>query len=321
VYPTLGGVVREDAALDRLLDVAAPLEVLASGFEWSEGPLWLPDAETGGSLVFSDIPHNRIYEWSEADGLSVYMEPSGYTGIADYGREPGSNGLALDFAGRLVLCEHGDRRVSRLEPGGGKLTLADRYQGRRLNSPNDVVTRPNGDLYFTDPPYGLPEQAEDARRELDFCGVFLLRAEGELVLLERGLSRPNGLAFSPDGSRLYVGNSDPDAALWMQYPVREDGTLGPGAVFADVTAEGRERLGLPDGLKVDRDGNLWATGPGGVLIYTPDGRRLGRVETGQATANCAWGGPDGNVLYVTADSYLCRIETRTQGAGWRGAAS
>lgn len=312
IYPTIGEVVREDPAFDELVPRHARIEVLASGFEWAEGPLWMRDGE---HLLFSDIPRNSIFKWSEADGLSLWMKPSGYTGVEDYGAEPGSNGLTLDPSGQLVLCEHGDRRVSRLTRGGGKVTLADRYLGRRLNSPNDVVFKSDGSLYFTDPPYGLPNRGDDPLRELDFCGVYRLTPDGELALLHAELSRPNGLAFSPDERTLYVANSDPDHAIWKSFPVLDDGGLGDGVVFADVTDLVGAVPGLPDGMKVDCRGNVFATAPGGVHVYRPDGRLLGRIDTGIATANCAWGN-DGRTLYLASDMYLCRIRTSTLGAGW-----
>ncbi|MBA2645867.1 MAG: SMP-30/gluconolactonase/LRE family protein [Pyrinomonadaceae bacterium] len=311
-FPTIGKIIRQDPRFDELIGVDAQLEVLASGFEWSEGPVWIKD---GGHLLFSDIPRNAVMRWKESDGLSQFMKPSGYTGVGDYGREPGSNGLTLDREGRLVMCEHGDRRISRLEPTGGKRTLVDNYQGKRLNSPNDVVFKSNGDLYFTDPPYGLPKNYDDPRRELDFCGVYRLSRDGQLTLLTKEMTRPNGLAFSPDEKTLYVAQSDPARAVWMAFPVKVDGTLATGKVFFDATPLVGKMPGLPDGLKVDRAGNIFATGPGGVHVFAPDGRPLGRIETGQATANCAWG-DDGTTLYITADSYLCRIKTRTKGHGW-----
>jgi gluconolactonase len=211
--------------------------------------------------------------------------------------------------------EHGDRRVSRMDPDGGKRTLVDNYLGKRLNSPNDGVLHSSGALYFTDPPYGLPKQAEDPRRELDFCGVYRLALDGQLTLLTKEMTRPNGIAFSPDEKTLYVANSDPKKAVWMAYPVKPDGTIGPGRVFADVTSMAGKFPGLPDGMKVDQAGNLWATGPGGVHIYSADGTRLGRLDTGEATANVAWG-DDGSTLYITADMYICRIKTKTKGLGW-----
>jgi gluconolactonase len=311
-YQTMGRVVRDDVRLDRLIPKDANIEVLASGFEWAEGPVWIKD---GSYLLFSDIPRNSIMKWKEGMGVSLFMKPSGYTGVADYGREPGSNGLTLDPQGRLVACEHGDRRVSRLEWNGGKQTLVDRYQGKRLNSPNDLVFKSNGDLYFTDPPYGLPKGFEDSRREQDFCGVYRVDPDGKATLLTRELTRPNGLAFSPDENMLYVAQSDPKRAIWMAYQVQADGTLGSAKVFYDVTSLVGKLPGLPDGMKIDRNGNLFATGPGGVHIFAPDGSHLGRIETGQPTANCAWG-DDGSTLYLAANKYLCRIRTTTKGAGW-----
>lgn len=311
--PTLGRILRENPDLDRLLAPDARLEVLGSGIAWAEGPVWIKD---GGYLLFSDIPRNSVMKWKEGEGLSVFLKPSGYTGLGPYSAEPGSNALLLDSEGRLVSCEHGDRRISVLTKGGGKRTLVDNYQGKRLNSPNDGVFKSNGDLYFTDPPYGLPKQADDPSREMDFSGVFRVsKVGGAVTLLTRDMTRPNGIAFSPDEKTLYVANSDPAHAVWMAFPVNADGTLGTGRVFADVTAMGKDNPGLPDGMKVDRAGNLFATGPGGIHVFTPDGKRLGRIDTGQRTANCNWG-DDGSTLYITADSYLCRLRTKTKGNGW-----
>jgi gluconolactonase len=318
-YPRLGRIVRSDPRLDKVLAKDAQIEVLASGFEWSEGPVWVKSDPLGdsGYLLFSDVPRNHVLKWKEGKGISVFLQPSGYTGLGAYSYEPGSNGLTLDRQGRLVLCEHGDRRVSVLPWNGGKMTLADRYQGKRLNSPNDVVVKSDGNVYFTDPPYGLPKQAADPLREQPHFGVYRIAPDGKVTLLTAEMTRPNGLAFSPDEKTLYVAQSDPDAAIWRAYPVNGDGTLGKSRVFFDATQMAKSGMkGLPDGLKVDRDGNLWATGPGGVLIFAPDGTLLGRIDTGEATANCAWGGPDGADLYITADMYLCRVRTSTRGAGW-----
>lgn len=311
-YPALGSIVRENAKLDALIEAGVKIEVLATGFEWSEGPVW---DRRNGHLLFSDIPNNAVMKWSEKGGVSVFLKPAGYTGAAPYGREPGSNGLLMDAQGRLISMEHGDRRVSRMTPDGGKRTLADHYQGKRLNSPNDGALHSSGAIYFTDPPYGLPRNYDDPRRELDFCGVYRLDPDGKLTLLTSEMSRPNGIAFSPDEKTLYVANSDPARAVWMAFPVNADGTLGKGRVFADVTSMVGKMPGLPDGLKVDRQGNLFATGPGGVHIYTAEGTRLGRLDTGEATANVGWG-DDGSTLYITADMYLARVKTKTKGAGW-----
>ncbi|MEX2579819.1 MAG: SMP-30/gluconolactonase/LRE family protein [Verrucomicrobiales bacterium] len=318
-FPVIGEVIPLEDSFSNLVSDDAVVEVLSSGFAWSEGPVWVNEADHdhGGYLLFSDIPNNRVVRWDEGKGAETWMKPSGYTGVEPYGGEPGSNGLLLDSEGRLVSCEHGDRRLSVLTRNGGKRTLVDNYEGKRLNSPNDACLGPDGKtIYFTDPPYGLPERWNDPRRELDFCGVYRLSPDGEPTLLTDELARPNGLAFAPDFKTLYVAQSDPEAAIWMAYPVEEDGTLGEGRVLHDATPNAKDGLpGLPDGLKVDRDGNLWATGPGGVYVLSPEGRLLGRISTGERTANCAWGN-DGSVLYLTADTYLCRIRTLTKGAGW-----
>jgi gluconolactonase len=310
-FPTIGEVVREDAAIDSLIAKGTPIQVLSSGFEWSEGPVWVPaQGDEPGHLLFSDIPRNSIMKWVEGQGVSLFLKPAGYTGQVEYGNEPGSNGLLLDSSGQLVACEHGDRRVSVLTKGGGKRTLVDNYEGKRLNSPNDATFKSNGDLYFTDPPYGLPKQYDDPRRELDFCGVYRLAKDGKLTLLTKEMTRPNGIAFSPDEKTLYVAQSDPEAAIWKSFPVKADGTLGEGKVLYDATENFKKGLpGLPDGMDVDSKGNIFATGPGGVYVFNPSGKLLGRISTGEKTANCKFGGPNGDQLYMTADMYICRIQT------------
>lgn len=309
---TLGTIERYDAKLDELLASDAKLQILADGFTWTEGPVWMGDA-TNGHLLFSDIPRNSIFRWTEKNGIQLFMNPSGYTGVTYYGLEPGSNGLLKDSQGNLVLCEHGDRRVSVLTPGGGKKTLADSYQGKRLNSPNDGVLKSNGDIYFTDPPYGLPARENDPRRELDHFGVYRIsKKDGSVTLLTTELQRPNGIGFSPDEKTLYVAQSDPKKAIWMSFDVQADGTLGKGKLFYDATAEVGKKPGLPDGLSVDTQGNLWASGPGGIYIFSKDGKLLGLINTGERTSNCAFG-EDGSTLFVTADSYLCKIKTKAKG--------
>jgi gluconolactonase len=312
---TLGTIERLDPRFDKLIAPGAALEVLVEGHDWTEGPVWVP--RDGGFLLFSDIPRNRVYKWQEGKGESVFLEPSGYTGRRTDFKEPGSNGLLLDSEGRLILMEHGDRRVSRLEKDGKKTTLADKYDGKKLNSPNDGAYKSNGDLYFTDPPYGrmLKDKEGFPDRDMDYCGIYRLPKDGKLMLLTKEMTKPNGIAFSPDEKTLYVANSDPDIAVWMAFPVKEDGTLGKGKVFFDSTKWVKTKKGLPDGMKVDKDGNLFATGPGGVLVFTPDGTHLGTIATGVPTANCNWGG-DGTVLYVCADKALCRIQTKTKGKGF-----
>jgi gluconolactonase len=314
---TLGTIERKDPRFDKLIPPGATLRKITDGHDWTEGPVWV--GKEDGYLLFSDIPRNSIYKWQPGKGESLFLKPSGYTGDATNLKEPGSNGLLLDPEGRLVLMEHGDRRVSRMDLGTKqKTTLADKYEGKRLNSPNDGVFKSNGDLYFTDPPYG--RMVKDAGgfpgTELDFCGVYRLSRDGKLTLLTKEMSKPNGIAFSPDEKTLYVANSDPERAVWMAFPVKDDGTLGEVKVFFDATQAVKEKKkGLPDGMKVDREGNLFATGPGGVLVFTPDGTHLGTLATGVPTANCNWGG-DGTVLYVTADKAVCRIQTKTRGKGF-----
>lgn len=330
-YPTIGNVVRLDPALDQLLAKEAKIEVLASGFVWAEGPVWIKPGtssaasgtSTTGFLLFSDVPKNTIYRWIATEGCQPFLTPSGYTGLGVYSDEPGSNGLTIDAQGRLIACEHGDRRVSAmpLAGTGGKQTLADRYQGKRFNSPNDVVTHPNGSYYFTDPPYGLAGKENDPTRETTVFGVYRVTATGDVSLLINDLTRPNGLAFSPDYKTLYVAQSDLQQPVIRAYPVLPDGSVGKGRTVFDASTLVKQGLkGAPDGLKVDQQGNLWATGPGGVLVIAPDpkgglGTLLGRIDVGEATANCAWG-DDGHMLYITADMYLCRIRVLAKGAGF-----
>ncbi len=302
-----GRIRRLDPALDAIVPPNAVIEKVAGGFAFTEGPVWLPD----GSLLFSDIPNNAIHRWTPDGKVTVFRKPSGYDGTdAPPGASLGSNGLTLDRQGRLVICEHGNRRVTRLEKDGRLTVLADRFEGKRLNSPNDAVFRSDGSLYFTDPPYGLPKQDQDPAKELPFSGIYRL-AGGKLQLLSKDLTRPNGLAFSPDEKYLYVANSDPQRKIWMRFEVRPDGTLGASTVFYDATAD--TAPGLPDGLKVDRKGNVYATGPGGVWIFSPQGKHLGTIEPPEVPANCAWGDPDAKTLYMTARTSVYRIRLNIPG--------
>ncbi len=248
----------------------ARVERIAEGFDWSEGPVWDRSRKV---LLFSDVPMNTVFQWQEGKGVSVFLKPSGYTGSVPRGGEPGSNGLNMDREGRLVLCQHGDRRVARLEADKTFKTLADKYDGKRFNSPNDSVYKTNGDLYFTDPPYGLLKLNSDPAKELDWNGVYRISAaDGTVTLLTKEMTFPNGIALSPDEKTLYVANSDPRKAIWMAFPVKEDGTIGAGKLFADVTSSvSPAKKGLPDGMKVDAAGNVFATGPGGVLVFAPTG--------------------------------------------------
>jgi gluconolactonase len=314
-YPTFGKIIYEDPSFEKLLSKDARLEVLASGFIWSEGPVWVRD---GNYLLFSDVPKNVVYKWDEQKGLSEFLKPSGYTGLGEYSDEPGSNGLIIDDKGRLVSCEHGDRRISAMPlTVGGKMTLADNFEGKRFNSPNDIVQHSgNKSYYFTDPPYGLLQKQNDPSREIKEFGVYRISPSGHVTQVIKNLNRPNGLAFSPDGKILYVAQSDPESAIWMSYPVGKDGSIGTGKLLYDATPMLKAgKSGLPDGFKIDKDGNLWSSGPGGMLVISPAGKLLGRIDIPELTSNCGWGN-DGSTLYLTVDGYVCRIKTNTKGAGW-----
>lgn len=313
VAPPMPQIVRVDPRFDQLAPRDAKVEKIADGFAWVEGPVW---DRQGNYLLFSDIPSNSIFKWKEGNSTSLFLKPSGYTGLTPFAeREPGSNGLTFDPTGRLVMCEHGDRRISRLESDGTKTTLADRYQGKRLNSPNDLTFAPNGDLYFTDPPFGLPQAFNDPAKELDFCGVYRLTANGILTLITKDMKAPNGIVFSPSGKTAYISNADPRNAVWMTYEVQEDGMFVNGRVFFDVTPWTKTKKGVPDGMKVDKNGNLFAAGPGGIHVFAPDGNHLGSFEIGVPTANCAWG-DDGNTLYIAANTTIYRVHLNTKGLGF-----
>lgn len=304
------GVVRMDRALDRLIARGAGVEKVADGFTWVEGPVW---NRAGRYLLFSDIPNNAVFRWREGEGASLYAKPSGYSGAKVFaGHEPGSNGLAFDDEGRLVLCEHGDRRVARLEMDGRHTTLADRFQGKRLNSPNDLVFRRDGSLFFTDPPFGLPRAFEDPGKELPFQGVYRYSAQDGLRLVTKDVRAPNGIAFSPDERTLYVSNADRANAVWYAFDVDAEGRAWRQRIFFDATAWAKTKPGAPDGMKVDKHGNLFAAGPGGIHVLSPGGSHLGLITFDQAVSNCAWGG-DGSMLYITAGSALYRVRTLTNG--------
>lgn len=307
-------VVRKDPAIDGIVPLNPKILRVADNFLFTEGPVW--DARST-SLLFSDPNRNRIYRYTPDTGaaagrLQVFREKSGYEGadVAAYG-QPGSNGLTFDREGRLTFDQHGNHAVVRLERTGALTVLADRYEGKRLNSPNDLVVRGNGDVYFTDPPFGLPKFFEDPRKELPFSGVFGILG-GRLTLLSKELSGPNGIAFSPDERVLYVGNWDEKKKVVMRYPVRDDGTLGAGTVFFDMTsARGEDAI---DGIKVDARGNLYVSGPGGIWILSPEGRHLGTIVGPKHVHNMAWGDPDGRTLYLCARSSLYRIRLNVPGA-------
>jgi len=305
--PSEGTIVRKDPSLDEIVPASATIEKIAEGFQFTEGPVWHPD----GYLLFSDPNNNVIYRWTPDGQVSIYRTKSGYKGfdIGEY-HQPGSNGLTLDREGRLTINEHGNRRVTRLEKNGVVTVLADRFEGKRLNSPNDLVYRSDGALYFTDPPFGLPKVYDDPRKELPYSGVFCL-FKGKLHLVSKDLLGPNGLAFSPDEKYLYVDNWDVKKKIVMRYAVAPDGALSNGKVFFDMTsAPGEEAL---DGMKVDLAGNLYVSGPGGVWIISPQGKHLGMIQPTQLPANMAWGDEDGRTLYMTARTAVYRVRLNIAG--------
>ncbi|MBN1950240.1 MAG: SMP-30/gluconolactonase/LRE family protein [Bacteroidales bacterium] len=308
VYNTIGEIVKLDNAMDDYLAPGSKIQILGEGFNWSEGPVWI---ETGGYLLFSDVPENTIYKWKEGEGINVYLKPSGATGLQENSSGEGSNGLMLDGNGNLLLCQHGDRRIAQMNttpdnPKPQYVTLADNYQGKKFNSPNDLAVYKDGSIYFTDPPYGLPNWENSPLAELDFRGVFRVDTKGLVSLLTDKLSLPNGIAFSPDYSICYVNVSDPSNPVIMAYPVKEDGTFGEGSVLFDTKPIMVDGPGLPDGLRVHPSGVLFSSGPGGILLISPEGKHLGTINTTQATANCCFDARY-EYLYMTADQYLLRV--------------
>jgi len=320
---TYGSIERLDPALDAIVPPDAKVERVAEGFEWTEGPIWIHS----GYLLFAAIHHNSIMKWVPGGGVATFLHPSGYQGAKPYpGPEPGSNGMTLDKEGRLTVAGHARRDVYRLESldAGAKLTvLVDRYRGKRLNSPNDLVYRSDGSLYFTDPPYGLPTQGDhDPLKDLPFNGVYRLPgaaslpagarpANSKLQLVIKDLTRPNGIAFSPDEKYLYVSVSDPNHMVWMRYDVKPDGSVTNGKVFCSAAPS--QGAGSPDGIKVDQEGNLYGSGPGGLWIISPEGKHIGTVTLPEKAANCNWGDADGKTLYITASTSVYRIRLKIPG--------
>jgi len=309
-YKTTGSIERLNSSLDKVIDIESKAEIIAEGFDWSEGPLWIAKYNM---LLFSDVPKNTIYKWTAAKGTEVYLTPSGFSGTNSKSKEPGSNGLLLDKNGNLVLCQHGNRQMARMEavlndPKPVFSTLAGNYNGKKFSSPNDAVFSQSGELYFTDPPYGLPMQNDqDPEKEISFNGVYKVNKSGEVVLLTDSITRPNGIAFLPGEKQLIVANSDPAKPNWYIYDV-SDGQLKNGRIFYRAQMQKGER-GLPDGLKINRKGIVFASGPGGIWIFDSKAVLLGKIKLQEAASNVALSA-DEKTLFVTNDMYLLRIKLK-----------
>jgi gluconolactonase len=306
---TAGTIERLDPELDNIISADAKVEIIAQGYTWSEGPLWIEDQKM---LLFSDVPENKVYKWTEEKGATLYLEPSGFTGDSTTSRERGANGLTLNDEGSLVLAQHGDRRIAIMDaaldsPKAVYTSLAATYQGKKFNSPNDVVMR-NYNFYFTDPPYGLGKGVDDPIKEIPFQGVYCAFADGKIDVLIDSITRPNGIAFSPDG-KLFIANSDPEKARWYQYELDDSSKVVSGKIFYDATALTAKEKGLPDGMKIDSKGNVYASGPGGVWIFNASGKVLGKIKLTEAASNTALSS-DEKTLYVTNDMYVIRVKMR-----------
>jgi len=320
-HPFAGRIERLDPAMDGLLAPDAKIEVLGEGFRWSEGPSWYVEKNAAGKvtfqgIVFSDVLANTSYRWQEGwPHPEVFLRPSGLLTNTPGFHERGSNGMGRDSKGNLIICQHGERRVVRFEEGSFTV-LADKFEGKRFNSPNDLVGKKNGDIFFTDPPYGLEGGANSKLRELDFAGVYRIAADGKVSLLTKEFKFPNGIALSDDEKTLYVCVTDPTTPVIAAFDLKEDGTISNRRIVFDPKPFQDPKFpGSPDGLKLDKNGNIWTGGLGGVAVISPQGKLLGRVLSGEQSANCAWG-DDGSTLYFTADYFMCRIKTKVKGAGW-----
>jgi gluconolactonase len=310
-YKTMGTIERFDSSLGNIISSTASPEIIAEGFEWSEGPLWI---EKYNMLLFSDVPTNTVYKWTEEKGKEVYLKPSGFAGTTTQSKEPGSNGLTLDNEDNLVLCQHGNRQMARMDapldkPEAKYITIADKYKGKRFSSPNDAVYSSAGELFFTDPPYGLPLQNDsDPAKEIPFNGVYKVKKNGEVILLTDSITRPNGIAFLPGEKKLIVACSDPDKPNWYVFDIDGDSATN-GKIFYSSAGYDKSLKGLPDGFKVDKTGNVFATGPGGVWIFNSEGKPLGKIKLDESTSNVALS-PDEKTLYITNDMYVLRFKMR-----------
>ncbi len=306
-----GSIEKKDAALDAIINPNAKVEIIAEGFEWSEGPLWI---EQQKMLLFSDVPENIIYKWTAGKGKEIYLTPSGYTGTVPRGGEKGSNGLTLNSKGQLVICQHGDRRMAIMNaalatPAAVFTTITNNYKGKKFNSPNDAVYNSSGDLFFTDPPYGLEKNMDDPLKEIPFQGIYKIKKTGGIVLLTDSITRPNGIAITPNQKTLLIANSDPAKPYWYAFDFGPGDQLIRPRIFYDAAEAAKTEQGMPDGLKIDSKGNVFATGPGGVWIFNTEGKLLGRIKFDGLTSNCALS-KDEKTIYITADMYVLRVVMR-----------
>ncbi|HEY6505748.1 MAG TPA: SMP-30/gluconolactonase/LRE family protein [Chitinophagaceae bacterium] len=307
----IGIIERLDPLLDNIIDSTAQAEIISEGYQWSEGPVWI---ESHKMLLFSDVPRDTIYKWTEEKRKEVYLTPSGYTGAEKRGGEMGSNGLITDKDGHLVLCQHGNRQMARMDapldkPAPKYIAIADNYKGKKFNSPNDAVYNSAWELFLTDPPYGLEKHTEDPKKEIPFQGVYKVKTNGEVVLVTDSLTRPNGIAFLPGEKTLIVANSDPAKPNWYAFDIGDNDTFTNGRIFYSAAGHGKDEKGLPDGLKIDRNGNIFATGPGGIWIFNKEGKLLGKIKLPDASSNCALT-PDEKTLFITNDMYVLRLNMR-----------
>jgi gluconolactonase len=312
MYKKTGTIEKYDPALDNIIDTGTQAEIILDSFEWSEGPLWI---EKHNMLLFSDVPMNTVYKWTEEKGKEIYLQPSGYTGSEPSKcKEPGSNGLILDADGNLVLCQHGNRQMAKMDapldkPAAKFITLADKYEGKRFSSPNDAIYNSNGELFFTDPPYGLLTRDDsDKEKEIPFNGVYKVKKNGEVKLLVDSITRPNGLAFFPGEKKLLVGSSDPQKPNWWVFDVVGDALTNAQLFYSAADAD-TSWYGLPDGLKIDKKGNVYASGPGGIYFFNSEGKKLGMLRLDNAASNCALS-TDEKTLYITNDMYVLRVRLR-----------
>ena len=309
-YKNIGTIERFDPALDSIISPGAQAEIIEDGFVWSEGPLWV---ESQKMLLVSDVKKNTVYKWTEKKGKEVYLNPSGYTGTIPRGGEMGSNGLALDKDGNLVLCQDGDRQVARMDapldkPEAKYVALASNYKGKKFNSPNDLVFNSENELFFTDPPYGLEKQLDDPKKEIPFQGVYKVKTNGEIILLLDSLTRPNGIAFLPGEKKMIIANSDPAKPNWYIYDVKGD-SLTNGRIFYSAAGYDKSSKGLPDGMKVDKNGNVFAAGPGGFYFFNSSGKLLGMLKVPDAPSNCSLSANQ-KTLYMTNDMHVLRLKMR-----------